>query len=396
MARARDPVFDSWVEAARAMPVEDLARARGLKLRRESAVERSGPCPDCGGEDRFSVNVRRNLFNCRKCGHKGDPVDFVQWLDRCDFLRACETLTGIAPPRGEGSGLDREALARLEQERRERRAKQEAEAQQFRERERRTAHQIWRAGMPARGSLVEAYLELRGLSLPRRHTLKYAPAAKLFVLRRGAPPELIHTGPAMLGGIIGPDGRFGAVHQTWLDLAQKDGKAVIFDPTTGEILPSKKVRGSKSDGRIEVARSAHEGPADEPRRLVLGEGIETVLSVREALLHVGDRLEDCAFWSSVDLGNMAGPATHTIKHPTDKHANGHRVTLPGPDPAPRGGIPIPDSVVELILLGDGDSEPFLTRTTIERASRRYARPGRVIRSPFAPAGLDFNSYLRGQ
>ena len=51
---------------------------------------------------------------------------------------------------------------------------------------------------------------------------------------------------------------------------------------------------------------------------------------------------------------------------------------------------------ELILLGDGDSEPLLTECAMERAARRYTREDRTIRIAFAPAGLDFNDLLRGE
>ena len=59
-------------------------------------------------------------------------------------------------------------------------------------------------------------------------------------------------------------------------------------------------------------------------------------------------------------------------------------------------LSIPDSVEELILLGDGDSEQLLTECAMERAARRYAKDGRTIRIAFAPSGLDFNDVLRGQ
>src|SRR5690606_36500822 len=89
--------------------------------------------------------------------------------------------------------------------------------------------------------------------------------------------RVIHRGPAMLAAIVGPDGAFSGLHITWIDLAQPKGKALIIDPDTGEELASKKVRGLKKGGRIELIRSAS------PHTLVLGEGIETVLSVWTAL-----------------------------------------------------------------------------------------------------------------
>ena len=92
---------------------------------------------------------------------------------------------------------------------------------------------------------------------------------------------------------------------------------------------------------------------------------------------------------------MAGRAVKTVPHPTLKRPNGRAMSVPNDQPDPDDpGLSIPDSVEELILLGDGDSEPVLTRFAMLRAARRYSRPGRTIRIAFAPAGLDFNDVLR--
>ena len=101
------------------------------------------------------------------------------------------------------------------------------------------------------------------------------------------------------------------------------------------------------------------------------------------------------FWGSGDLGNLGGPNKGTISHPTAKTEKGRPVRVPSAEPdftAP--GILIPDYVTHLFLLGDGDSEPFLTRTTLERARRRYARPGLWIGTLMADDGRDFNDMVR--
>ena len=57
---------------------------------------------------------------------------------------------------------------------------------------------------------------------------------------------------------------------------------------------------------------------------------------------------------------------------------------------------IPDSVIELILLGDGDSDPFTTQMALARGAARYARPGLSVRVAMAPQGRDFNDVLTGK
>jgi hypothetical protein len=60
--------------------------------------DRGVPCPRCGGDDRFAVNERKNVFICRggDGGRDvgGDAIALAQHLDGTDFLVACETVTG--------------------------------------------------------------------------------------------------------------------------------------------------------------------------------------------------------------------------------------------------------------------------------------------------------------
>jgi hypothetical protein len=53
----------TWAEQARAVRIEDEIARRGIKLR--GRVDRCGPCPMCGGTDRFAINTRKQVFNCR-------------------------------------------------------------------------------------------------------------------------------------------------------------------------------------------------------------------------------------------------------------------------------------------------------------------------------------------
>src|SRR5215831_8776114 len=62
-------------------------------LKREGG-ELVGPCPVCGGRDRFAVNVRRQIWNCRQCAKGGDVIDLVQHVDGVSVREAVATLTG--------------------------------------------------------------------------------------------------------------------------------------------------------------------------------------------------------------------------------------------------------------------------------------------------------------
>jgi len=67
-------------------------------LRKVTASEYAGPCPECGGTDRFRLWPDRGRFWCRQCDAKGDAIDYVRWQDGVGFVEACELL-GIDTPR---------------------------------------------------------------------------------------------------------------------------------------------------------------------------------------------------------------------------------------------------------------------------------------------------------
>jgi DNA primase len=80
------------ISVARSVQIESVIDQRGIKLR--GRIERVGPCPICDGDDRFSINTKKLVFNCRGCNTGGDVIALVQHLDGCDFATACSTLAG--------------------------------------------------------------------------------------------------------------------------------------------------------------------------------------------------------------------------------------------------------------------------------------------------------------
>lgn len=79
------------VDQAREISVLHLARERA-PLNKESTKEWSGPCPKCGGDDRF--HVTETGFFCRQCHPEfGDAIEYMRWLHRLNFADAVHMLT---------------------------------------------------------------------------------------------------------------------------------------------------------------------------------------------------------------------------------------------------------------------------------------------------------------
>jgi hypothetical protein len=66
-------------------------------LKRVTSKEMAGPCPKCGGHDRF--HCKSGWFFCRQCypldnGQAHDIFGFYEWAQGWDFVTACEHLGG--------------------------------------------------------------------------------------------------------------------------------------------------------------------------------------------------------------------------------------------------------------------------------------------------------------
>jgi phage/plasmid primase-like uncharacterized protein len=154
-----------WIECARRVRIEDVIARSGIKLR--GRVDRCGPCPRCGGTDRFSINTQKQCWNCRYCKPEkdripGDTIGLVQWLYEVDFVNAVEILIGqparIPPAQ---SSFPRNGSARYEREQREK------------------AAWLWSRREPIVGSMAEHYLrEARKITCALPSTLGFLPAHK--------------------------------------------------------------------------------------------------------------------------------------------------------------------------------------------------------------------------
>ncbi|MCR5941090.1 P4 alpha zinc-binding domain-containing protein [Ochrobactrum sp. XJ1] len=395
-----------FVEDARTITIADAAQCLNLKCNPRGS-EHPQPCPACGGKDTFAFNTQKNKWNCRQGGIGGNDaigmaahVRGLNVRSREGLLEACSILLDKPIPEGgeRESDEDRTArLKRLEEQRQrnaelqEERAKSQAD---YREIERNKARGIYGRAVTlySAGAMHgRFYLMARGACVPEYDWLRVGTSVTYW---HG--DASLHEGPAMIAPIIGSDLSVIGCHITWIDLNNRPKcRPDIIDPELGEILPTKKMRGSKKGGLIPLA--------GHPRmeRWVGGEGIENTLAVARA----ENLRPDTFYFAAGDLGNLSGPADPASRfaHPTLKKedAKGRlRAVMvqgpaPRPDQGPDDGFWVGDHVREIVLLGDGDSERVMTSAAMARARTRILRQNRKVAIAWPPAGTDFSEMMAG-
>lgn len=357
---------DGRLEMAKAIPLLEVASRLGVAGLKRAGVEHVGPCPVCGGKDRFGINPALGVFVCRVCDVGGDGLAMVQHVLACDFKSALAYLAGDADVQPDPVEVARrkERAAQVERDRLnfEKKARARAIAD---------AREIWHAALPATGTPVAAYLEARGIRWPDGTlppTLRFAPAHP-YRKKHSGQVRTMHTGPCMIAAIQNAAGRITAVHQTWFNPGLPGVKSAII--YGGEAMPAKMVRGSKKGGAIRLS------PFGDAGVMIMGEGIETTASAITA-----DVVPGAAYWAGVDLGNMAGRQIKVqgVRYSGEPDLSDDAAWIP------------PRRVNRLIFIQDGDSDPAATRAKLMCGLRRaqLAHPGLEGQIVHPGAGVDLN------
>jgi len=82
------------IEQAKAADILALIPTDLKRVSGHNGGEYSGPCPWCGGNDRFRVWPKTGRYWCRQCDRKGDPVDLIRELQGVTFADAVDRLAG--------------------------------------------------------------------------------------------------------------------------------------------------------------------------------------------------------------------------------------------------------------------------------------------------------------
>jgi phage/plasmid primase-like uncharacterized protein len=184
---------------------------------------------------------------------------------------------------------------------------------------------------PAAGTIVEIYLASRGITIEIPSVLRFGNCPH----RNGGLP------PAMVAPVVNVDGEQIGIHMTYL---RPDGSGKVDLAKEFQ----RECRGVIRGGAIRLA------PHDPDRELIIGEGIETVLSAMQIFGLPG--------WSVVYAGGLAT-------------------------------VELPLAVRSVVIAADNDINGAGQRNALA-AYQRWTDEGRSVRIAMPPrAGYDFNDVL---
>ena len=134
-----------------------------------SGGEWAGPCPECGGEDRFRVwpehpESDTGRFWCRQCDWSGDGINYLQELRGLSFREACEELRvtyKLEAPKGRAQRRQRRSSHRPKASSRRR---DNPASAAWQERARELVYEAHERLFSAEGQRARDYLDERGLS----------------------------------------------------------------------------------------------------------------------------------------------------------------------------------------------------------------------------------------
>jgi hypothetical protein len=277
------------LDEARAVLARDIAEKHGAKLRREGR-ELVGPCPVCRcGDNRFAINLDKNIWNCRVCSKGGDAIALEMHLSGSSFVDAVRTLIGAdagTPTRRQPTA--EEIAARLAREAERKRA--EAEEQRRKEA---SAARIVAQLQPIAGTPGETYLrDVRKIDVshwairPVLEDVRALGWCERVYFNQPDPKEPFHELHGQwLGAIIGiltdpiTGERTGGITRTYIHQGRKIGKA-------------KSLGGAGRLGIIRLSPDIEVGTG-----LHICEGIESALSLMQ--------VNFCPMWAVGSTSQLA-------------------------------------------------------------------------------------------
>lgn len=224
-----------------------------LGVEKQFLSKRNGPCPMCGGKDRyrFTDYQQKGMWYCSQCG-TGDGFDLLMRVCKLSFAEAAAEVEKLIP------GIPQ----------------QQKDAADERQKAADALNQLRTELVPAESvSEVARYLSLRGLIVPPG--VQAHPALPYF---DGG--KEIGRFPAMVARVVLPSGKPATYHRTYV----KDGKKAPVPSPKKLMKPVRSPRGG----------AIHLFPAGST--LGIAEGIETAIAAH--------MLFGIPVWSVVDAGGL--------------------------------------------------------------------------------------------
>lgn len=222
-----------------------IERARGrwpgiltaLGVDKRFLVNRHGPCPFCGGKDRFRFDDKgEGSHFCSGCG-AGYGLAFLEKFHKWDFKTAADAVDKIVGAVKATPTVNRQSEPR----------------------QREAMNQLWRASVPVQlDDPVGRYLNRRCGLTTFPPCLRYSEVTR-YHMDEG-PPRYF---PAMIAMMVAPDGKPCILHRTYL--TEDGNKAPVEKPR--RLMPGSVAKG----GAIRLAEAIGEV-------LGIAEGVETALS----------------------------------------------------------------------------------------------------------------------
>lgn len=271
----------------------DALGLRTVGLGSQRFVQPGGGSP-ASGRNSFCVFTNTGTFKDFAGGTGGDMIALI---GLCRRLEPIEALKWAYDWLGWGGGGARENPAEIARLRKIREAEATRAEAKARERGKRMVG-YWATLPPGKGTLVEAYLRYRGI---RPEAFGGVPPALRFE------PRALHVDaagvethwPAMVAPIFRDNVPLG-IHRTYLDF-RTSGKAPVS--------PAKKMFGSARGGVVRLvpgssglkhAAATAQAASGHREPLLIGEGIETVLSIAACVPEI-------RAWAALSLGNLDLP-----------------------------------------------------------------------------------------
>ena len=312
-------------------------------------------------------NKRGSWIDFRS-GDKGDALWLVAMTltgGRRDRAALGEAVAGAKKRDGIGAAdfyADKWA-AQLKAEK-ARLAQAEADAAKQLEKDRGIAQSWWLKGRPlAPGQIGYRYLQARGIDFARLgrvpRAIRYQDDVPYYA---GGKP--IWTGPCLLTAMTLPDGKFGAVHRTWLDPVNIGEKADIgINPDTGKPYKPRKMWPETATCVMRLWRGSSQ------------------LAEREAVKH--GLIEDVVVCEGVEDGlslAMIAPERRVV-------AAGSLAGLLLMEP--------PACADAITIAADNDWGKPQAQAQLDAACQRFADEfGLTVKIARSPVGKDFNDLLR--